>query len=59
MRNLLDRASIAQNLDGARLKGCLHYPYGRIFRDPTNCKDLLTQQFSREALGKRFGMGAL
>jgi hypothetical protein len=26
MRNLLDTASIAQSLDGARLTGCLHYP---------------------------------
>ena len=26
MRNLLDKASIAQSLDGARLMGCLLYP---------------------------------
>jgi hypothetical protein len=33
MRNLLDTASVAQNLDGERLMGCLPYPGRRIFSD--------------------------
>jgi hypothetical protein len=39
MRNLLDTASIAQSLDGARLMGCLPYPGRRIFLDPLDYKE--------------------
>jgi hypothetical protein len=38
MRNILDTASIAQSLDGARLMGCLHYPGRRIFLDLSDYK---------------------
>jgi hypothetical protein len=43
MRNLLDTASIAQSLDGARLMGSLHYPSPRIFPDLFDYKDRDTQ----------------
>jgi len=39
MRNFLDTTSIAQNLDGERLMGCLHYPNRKIFPDLFDCKD--------------------
>ena len=39
MRNLLDTASVAQSLDGARLMGRLHYPDKRIFLDLSDYKD--------------------
>ena len=38
MRNFLDTTSIAQNLDGERLMGCLHYPGQRISLDQSDYK---------------------
>jgi hypothetical protein len=39
MRNFLDRASIAQSLDGERLMGSLRFPDQRIVSDQFGCKE--------------------
>jgi hypothetical protein len=45
MRNLLDKASVAQSLDGERLMGCLHYPGKRVFLAQSDYKNPDLQHF--------------
>jgi hypothetical protein len=56
MRNLLDKASAAQNLDGNRLTGSLHFPKTQTKPMPTDTQEPTANRLSRRQFLQTHGV---
>jgi hypothetical protein len=51
MRNLLDKSSVAQSLDGDRLMGSLHFPLSQVSK--LNAPHTQQDRFAEARFGRR------